>query len=160
MTVDGSQHLVSFRLDGDEFAADVHAVERILRYAQPTAIPNLPDWLEGVLEYEARIIPVIDLRRRFGLNRTEPGAQTRILVITAGEEWIGAVVDAVHDVVPVAAGSVAPPPALFRGLPAGYVRGLVRRDGRLIVYLDVERILSAHEHLELQRLTTDAAADV
>jgi purine-binding chemotaxis protein CheW len=157
MMVDGSQHLVSFRLDGDEFAADVHAVERILRYAQPTAIPSLPDWLDGVLEYEARVIPIIDLRRRFGLNRTEPSAQTRIIVITVGQEWVGAVVDAVHDVVSVAADSVAPPPTLFRGLPAAYVRGLVRREGRLIVYLDVEQILSAHERLELQRLTVDAA---
>jgi purine-binding chemotaxis protein CheW len=152
-------HVVTFRLEEDHFAADVHAVERVLRYRRPTPIPGLPDWLDGVVEYEARAVPVIDLRQRFGLPRVEPRSETRILVIAVGSEWVGAVVDAVLDVVRLAPENISPAPSLFRGLPAEYLRGLIRSEDRLIVYLDAERILSAHERLELERVAVGISAD-
>jgi purine-binding chemotaxis protein CheW len=142
---------VTFRLGEDYFAADIFAVERVLRYQAPTVVPNLPSWIEGVLEYQHRIIPVVSLRRRFGMTDVEPRPETRILVLASDGEWIGVVVDAVQEVVSVAAAELSPPPGLFRGLSREFLRGIVRRDERLIVFLDVQRLLASDERLIVQQ---------
>jgi purine-binding chemotaxis protein CheW len=142
---------VTFRLGEDYFAADIFAVERVLRYQAPTVVPNLPSWIEGVLEYQHRIIPVVSLRRRFGMTDVEPRPETRILVLASDGEWIGVVVDAVQEVVSVAAAELSPPPGLFRGLSREVLRGIVRRDERLIVFLDVQRLLASDERLIVQQ---------
>jgi purine-binding chemotaxis protein CheW len=98
---------------------------------------------------------VIDLRRRFEMEPAPAQPATRILVFAADSEWVGAVVDAVLEVTTVAGTDLAPPPTLFRGLSAEYVRGIVRRDGRLIVYLDVAKLLTATERLTLRNVTGD-----
>jgi purine-binding chemotaxis protein CheW len=125
-------------------------VERVVRYTKPTPLPNLPNWLEGVLDYQGRVVPVVDLRARFGLERREPLPESRIILFTAGEEWIGAVVDAVLEVTDVPVEQMAPPPKVFRGLKADYLRGLLRRDDGLIIFLDVPHLLSSTERLELR----------
>ena len=145
--------LVTFRLGDDLFAADIFAVERVLRYQTPTAIPNVPDWIEGVIEYQKRVVPVIDLRRRFEMPAKPPDNLTRTLVFNAAGDWIAATVDMVVEVATVDAGIVAPPPALFRGLAAEFLRGVVRRDDRLIIFLDMGRLLSTNERLTLERAT-------
>jgi purine-binding chemotaxis protein CheW len=146
-----AHQLVTFRLDDELFAADIFAVERVLRHQPPTPIPDVPEWVAGVIEYQGRIVPVVDLRRRFGFEAAAPRTATRILVFATEQEWIGAVVDAVMEVVTVPAAQVAPPPPLFRGLSGEYVRGIVRRDGKLLVYLDAARLLTATERLALER---------
>ena len=151
--------IVTFRVGEDLFAADVHSVERVLRYAQPRSIPNVPAWLQGVIDYRGRVVPVIDLRQRFELSASETGAATRILVLVMGDEWVGAVVDAVFEVATVTPADVAPPPALFRGVAGEYLRGVVRRDGQLVVLLDVARVLSSNDRLALGRAADEAAGD-
>lgn len=141
--------VVTFRLGPEHFAADILAVERVLRYAAPTAVPRLPDWVDGVLDYEDRVVPVIDLRRRFGIAAEAPRPENRIIIFAVADQWVGAVVDAVHDVVALGAEQMAPPPPLFRGLPAEYLRGLVRRDGRMVICLEVQRLLTSTEALQL-----------
>ncbi|HXY31331.1 MAG TPA: chemotaxis protein CheW [Gemmatimonadaceae bacterium] len=143
--------LVTFRLGPDRFAADIFAVERVLRYTPPTPVPNLPEWLAGVLDYQSRVVPVLDLRARLGLERAAPRLETRIIVFSVDDDWIGAVVDAVLEVVPLAAGELSPPPPLFRGLAADYLLGLVRRPDGLLIVLDVRRLLTATERLALTR---------
>lgn len=152
MTTATSQQVVTFRVGEEHFAADILAVERVLRHVAPMPVPNLPAWMEGVLEYESRVVPVIDLRRRFGLDEEgRPQAGVRIIVFRAGEEWVGALVDAVLEVVNIDGAQLSPPPPLLRGLKAEYVRGLLHHDGRMIILLEMERLLTATEHLELQR---------
>ncbi|HET7621083.1 MAG TPA: chemotaxis protein CheW [Gemmatimonadaceae bacterium] len=177
MSEQTSHQVVTFRVGKDEFAADIMAVERVLRYVEPTAVPHLPEWVEGVIEYEGRVIPVIDLARRFEIGRrdgggvgSDGGATTRrVIVFAVGEEWIGAVVDSVLEVVVIPEERISPPPAIFRGLSAEYLRGLVRRaeakrggaaapEGALLIFLEVERLLSATERLVLQRAMADGAA--
>lgn len=154
-----AQQLVTFRLGDDLFAADIYSVERVLRYQPPTPIPNVPDWVDGVIEYRGRIIPVIDLRLRFGLDRVEPRPESRILVFSVGNDWIGAIVDAVLEVASPTADQLAPPPPLFRGLSAEFLRGVVRRNDRLIVFLEVTRLLTTDERLVLERAADGATHD-
>ncbi|HEY9449367.1 MAG TPA: chemotaxis protein CheW, partial [Gemmatimonadaceae bacterium] len=118
-----SSQVVTFRVGDDEFAADIMAVERVLRYMHPTPVPNLPDWVEGVLEHHGRVVPVIDLARRFGVapesaspdRAPDGGVGRRIIIFVVGDDWIGAVVDAVLEVVVIPPELVTPPPELFRG---------------------------------------------
>jgi purine-binding chemotaxis protein CheW len=154
MTVAIAQQLVTFRLGDDQFAVDVSVVERVLRHTTPSVVPNLPAWIDGVIEHGGRVVPVIDLRTRFKMPRLAPRPEHRILVLAIGEEWLGVTVDSVHEVLAVTAEEIAPPPPLFRGLAAEYLKGLVRRDGSLLIFLDVAHVLTSSELLEL----TSAAA--
>jgi purine-binding chemotaxis protein CheW len=154
-----AQQLVTFRLGEDYFAADIYSVERVLRYQPPTPIPNVPEWVEGVIEYRSRIIPVIDLRLRFGLERVEPRPESRILVFSVGNDWIGAVVDAVLEVATPTSDELAPPPPLFRGLSAEFLRGVVRRNDRLIVFLEVTKLLTTDERVALEHAADGVTGD-
>jgi purine-binding chemotaxis protein CheW len=151
MNVPELSKIVTFRLGEDFFAADIYAVERVLRYQAPTQIPNVPSWIEGVIEYLGRVVPVINLRRRFELPEVAVAAETRILVFNASGEWVAALVDAVLEVSGLDPAAVSPPPALFRGLSAEYLKGIVRRKDRLVILLDVARLLSSSDRLALER---------
>lgn len=155
-TADTSQ-IVTFRLGDDLFAADIYSVERVLRHQAPTAIPNVPDWIEGVIDYQGRVVPVINLRRRFELPPAPVANDTRILVLNAGGEWIAAIVDGVLEVAGLAADGVQPPPPLFRGLAGEYIKGITRRGERLVIFLDVERLLSTTERLHLESAAPEPA---
>lgn len=148
--------IVTFRLGEDLFAADIFAVERVLRYQVPTPIPNVPDWIEGVIEYQSRVVPVIDLRRRFEMDSKTPDNHTRILVFTAAGEWIAATVDQVVEVATVENAQVAPPPEIFRGLESAFLRGVVRRGEKLLIFLDVGKLLSTNERLTLEKAAAEA----
>jgi purine-binding chemotaxis protein CheW len=154
MTTLTAQQLVTFRLGDDQFAIDVAAVERVLRFTAPLAVPNLPAWIDGVIEHGGRVVPVIDLRTRFAMPRLEPRPEHRILVLAIGDEWLGVTVDSVHEVLSVMPDEIAPTPPIFRGLNAEFLKGLVRSEGSLIIFLDVARVLTSSELLEL----TSAAA--
>lgn len=154
-----SDKLVTFRLGDDHFAADVHAVERVLRYAAPTSVPDMPEYIEGVMDYLGRVVPLVNLRRRFELPVMPPGPETRTLILNVSGEWIGVVVDSVTEVAPFDPARVAPPPKLFRGLAAEYLKGIVRQGDRLVIYLDVEQLLSTTERIALQRSGTEALAN-
>lgn len=149
--------LVTFRLADDLFAAGIFSVERVLRYEAPRPVPDLPPWIEGVIEYQSRVVPVVDLRKRFELPESPVRPETRILVLNAGAEWVGALVDAVVEVATVDAARIAPPPAFFRGLASEYLDGIVKRDDKLVIVLDVERLLSATDRLVLERAAAAGA---
>ena len=144
--------LVTFRLADDLFAADIFAVERVLRYQTPRTLPDVPSWIEGVIEYQQHVIPVVNLRRRFELAERAPAPDTRIVVLNARGEWIGIVVDSVLEVSSVDSGMISPAPSFFRGLAGEYVKGILRRgEGeRLVIVLDVEQLLTATERIALE----------
>jgi purine-binding chemotaxis protein CheW len=147
--------IVTFRVGGDFFAADVQAVERVLRYKQVTPVPNLPDWVAGVHEYQKRVVPVVDLRVRFELPRETPNADTRIIVFNTSSGWTGGIVDAVLDVSAIERGRLETPPPLLRGLAAEYLHGIARRDGQLVLLLDADRVLSSTERALLRQVIGD-----
>ncbi len=145
-----STRLVTFRLGQHLFAAEIHAVQRVLRHEPPRALPDMPDWMEGVVDYQGTVVPVIDMRRRFGLPATTPGPQSRLMVCSASGGQVAMLVDAVLDVKPVSPGDVMDPPELFRGLAGEYLKGLTRRQQQLVVVLDVESLLSSQVPLRFQ----------
>ena len=154
-----SNKLVTFRLGDDHFAADIFSVERVLRYTTPTAVPDMPEYIEGVIDYQGRVVPIVNLRRRFEMDDLEVRNETRILILHSDGEWIGVVVDAVTAVTPFDPASVAPPPRLFRGLSCEYLKGIVRMSERLVIFLDVERLLSSTERIALDRAGMEALAN-
>jgi purine-binding chemotaxis protein CheW len=151
MTTATAAQIVTFRLGDDLFAADINDVERVLRYSEPTPVPNVPTWVQGVIEYRSQVVPVIDLRIRFELEATPPSGMTRLMVLASQGEWIAAVVDQVLEVVPLGASQLAPPPPLFKGMSAEFLRGILRRHDRLIIVLDVSRMLATQERLAFDR---------
>jgi purine-binding chemotaxis protein CheW len=142
--------LVTFRLGEDLFAADIFSVERVLRYAVPTPVPDMPDYIEGVMDYQGRVVPIVNLRRRFELSAAPAVGETRILVLNVAGDWIGVVVDAVTEVAAYDRAAVSEPPKLFRGLSAEYLKGIVRRGDRLVIFLDVDHLLSSTDRISLQ----------
>ncbi len=150
--------LVTFRLGDDLFAAGIFSVERVLRHQPPTSVPDLPPWVQGVIEYQGRVLPVIDLRRRFELPEATIRPETRIVVLNAGDDWVGAVVDAVVEVASVDPSQVSPPPPFFRGLAAEYLKGICRRGDRLVIVLDIDRLLSETGRIVLERPPAAAEA--
>jgi purine-binding chemotaxis protein CheW len=143
--------LVIFRLGEDLFASDVHSVERVLRYVAPTPVPDTPEYIEGVMDYLGRVVPVVNLRRRLELPANDARGDTRIVVVHVSGEWIGVVVDGVTEVAAFDPTTVTAPPRLFRGLTGQYLRGIIKLGNRLIMYLDVEHLLTSTERISLQQ---------
>jgi purine-binding chemotaxis protein CheW len=142
--------LVTFRLGEDYFAADIFSVERVLRYSVPTSVPDMPAYIEGVIDYQGRVVPIVNLRLRFELPKMDAVAETRTLVLNVAGEWIGVVVDAVTEVASFDRAAVQPPPKIFRGLAGDYLKGIIRRGERLVIFLDVDQLLSSSERIALQ----------
>lgn len=142
--------LVTFRVGDDTFAADVFAVERVIEYQQPNAVPNAPDWIEGIIEYQSRVVPTINLRRRFELPEAKSAGARRIVVFSVEKEWMAAVVDSVQEVRTVDAAQISAPPPIFRGLPCEYIRGILREGEKLTICLEIARLLSTTERVMLQ----------
>jgi purine-binding chemotaxis protein CheW len=150
MTMAGDDiQLVSFRLAGHEFAFNIFQVERILRYEAPSPLPKAPAFLEGMLRYEGGAVPVIDLRKRLGVAAPQEEG-TRIIVLEWEGTKLGAVVDAVTEVMQVPAASIAPPQPIVRGLAAEYISGIVVRDKRTIIVFNTGKLLTATEKLALE----------
>jgi purine-binding chemotaxis protein CheW len=141
--------LVTFKVGGQDFAFNIFQVERILRYEAPAPLPKAPEFLEGVLQYQGAAIPLVDLRKR--LNMAAPLREdTRTVILEFEGGKIGVIVDAVTEVLQVAAQAVTPPPAIVKGLAAEYIAGLVVQNGRTIVVLNTNKLLNAKEKLALQ----------
>lgn len=158
--------LVTFTVGSDTLAAPVESVERVIRYVAPSPIPGMPAWLEGVISYRGVMVPVIDLRRRFGREGAANGAGTRVVVFNTQPEWLAAIVDAVTEVVTVDAAKIVPPPSLVRGLSGAYLLGMVQHKEQVVLVLDVAKVLSASEVLTLESLqdvsggpTSDTVSD-
>lgn len=151
--------IVTFRLGDELFAADIFSVERVLRHEAASVVPDLPEWIVGVLEHRGTVMPVVDMRRRLGVPAGAPGPETRTMVLGTETGWIGAEVDAVLEVANIPASSMTAPPPLFRGLSAEFVRGIAKVGGRLVVVLEMERVLTSADRIAFERaLEAEAAA--
>jgi len=140
--------LVTFKVGGQEFAFNIFQVERILRYETPSPLPKAPDYLEGVLQYQGGAVPLVDLRKRLGAAAPLRD-DTRIVILEFEGGKLGVVVDAVSEVTQVPAATVTPPPGIVKGLAAEYITGLVVKNGRTIIVLNTNKLLTSKEKLAL-----------
>lgn len=136
-----ARRLVTFGIGTAWYAVDVVHVERVLRHDGVFPIPNMPSWMEGMVENRGRIVPVVDLRRRLGLDGVPGPGTRRLLVLSLGDDVMAAAVDRVVDVRPVAEDEVTPPPGIVRGLAGECLLGVLRRDDTMVLVLDVPRLL-------------------
>jgi purine-binding chemotaxis protein CheW len=149
MTVGDDVQLVTFRIAGQDFAFNIFQVERILRYESPAPLPKAPDFLEGVLRYQGAAVPLIDLRKRLGAPAPLRD-DTRTIILEWEGAKLGIIVDAVTEVLQVAATEVTAPPGIVKGLAAEYITGLVVKDKRTIVVFNTAKLLNSKEKIALE----------
>ncbi|HAO93651.1 MAG: chemotaxis protein CheW [Deltaproteobacteria bacterium GWC2_56_8] len=137
--------LVTFRLGNEEFSLDILRVQEIIRHMDLTRVPRTPDFVEGVINLRGRVIPVLDLRKRFGLPAEDRTNETRIIVVDVDNRTVGLKVDAVSEVLRLPSDTVEPPPSIVTGAESEYIKGVGKLDNRLIILLDVSKILSRSE---------------
>lgn len=150
--------IVAFRLGTDEFGVEVQQVQEVIAFQRARPVPHAPEFVEGVIDVRGTVVPVVDLRKRFGLPAPPPDADTRVLLTPLGHEQIGLVVDAVTEVTRVPPADISEPPAFFRGLAARYLAGLARARGGLLILLRLDRILTSEERLALLGAEPEEAA--
>ncbi|HPP52704.1 MAG TPA: chemotaxis protein CheW [Thermoguttaceae bacterium] len=148
----GTLQLVSFHLAEEEYAVEITKVREIILLSEITRVPQTPDYVRGLINLRSTVIPVIDLRRRFGLPAGEQTAESRIMVVDVRGKTIGIVVDAVDEVLRVSRDKIAPPPPTVAGLGREYLRGLVKLEGRLLIFLDIDQILRQEDQETLARM--------
>ena len=142
--------LVTFRIGEEEFGVDILRVQEIIRIMEITRVPKAPDFVEGVINLRGKVIPIIDLRKRFGLEVKEYVKHTRIIVIEISNMIVGFVVDAVSEVLRIPADTVEPPPpAVMGGIDSEYISGVGKLEDRLLILLDLDKLLSQEEQAEL-----------
>jgi purine-binding chemotaxis protein CheW len=134
--------LVGFHVGGEEYGLDILRVQEIIRLQHLTRVPNSPDSMDGVMNLRGKIIPVIALRKRFGLEPVSPDKQTRIVVVEIQGTVLGFIVDSVSEVLRIPADTVEPPPLLGQNKQE-YVSGVGKLDERLLILLDVDRLMSS-----------------
>jgi purine-binding chemotaxis protein CheW len=137
--------LVSFKIGEEEFGVDILSVQEINRMSQITKVPNTPEFIEGVINLRGRIIPVIDLRVKLGLPRKAHGKDTRIVVVELKGQTIGFIVDEVSEVLRIPKNITEPPPEMIGGVKTDYITSIGKLEDRLLILLDLEKILSTLE---------------
>jgi len=147
-----SVQLVSFRLAQEEYGIEITKVQEIILLGEITRVPQTPDYIKGLINLRNMVIPIVDLRLRFGLPQQEPTADTRIMVLNVRGKTIGIIVDAVSEVLRVARDQIAPPPPTVASLGREYLTGLVRLEHRLLILLDVEYLLTPDEATSLDAM--------
>ncbi len=151
-TDDKLLQLVTFKVADEEFGLDILKVQEIIRIMEITRVPRAPAFVDGVINLRGKVIPIIDLRQRFGMERREHDQQTRIIVIELDRLIVGFVVDSVSEVLRIPASTVETPPSIVAGVDAEYISGVGKLEDRLLILLDLDKLLSADERQAVDAL--------
>jgi len=139
---EATEHLATFFLDREEYGVDVRQVQEIRRMSEITGVPRAPDFVRGVINLRGRILPVLDLKRKLGLGEVAAGPATRIVVVRVKERLLGLLVDGASQVLKVEVSRIEPPPEEVVEKGGDYIRGVAKLDDRLIILVDLERLLA------------------
>ena len=146
--------LVIFHLAKEEYGLPITKVQEINRLVPITRLPQTPSFMEGIINLRGFIIPIVDLRKRFQLPAVEHTDETRIIVVEVNGQTIGIIVDSVAEVVRLSQASIEPPPPAFI-LDAQYVHGVGKLDERLLILLDIDKILTSQEEILVKQISQD-----
>lgn len=146
---DSTQEVLTFRLGAEEYGIDILKVQEIRSYEQPTRIANAPAYLKGVVDLRGVIVPIVDLRIKFGcVNETGEAAITPftvVIVLNVRGRILGAVVDSVSDVLPLNRQAIRPAPQMSTVVDTSYITGIADHADRLLIVMDIEALMSSRE---------------
>ena len=137
--------LVGFRLDNEDYAIAITKIQEIILMKPITRIPQVPDFIEGLINLRGSVIPIVNLRKRFGLPPREIDDETRTIVVNVHEKTVGCVVDAVTQVMRINRDQIQPPPLGVMAVNHQYLAGLAKLDDRLLIILDIDKLFQAEE---------------
>lgn len=137
--------LVGFRLDGDDYAIPITRIQEIILMKPVTRIPQVPAFIEGLINLRGVVIPLINLRTRFGMAPREVDDETRTIVLNLHDRTIGCIVDAVTQVMRLAGDQIQSTPTTIASVARNYIAGLARLEDRLLIVLDVEKLFDPSE---------------
>jgi purine-binding chemotaxis protein CheW len=150
-------HIVGFQVGRETYGVPIASLHEIVRVTEITAVPDAPEYIEGVINLRGKIVSVIDLRKRFGEKDAASGRKNRILVVESAGRLTGLIVDSASDVLKIPAEDVEPPPAVFQEGGLNCVTGLGKYKDRLIILLDMNKLLQGGS-LRAQRAEAKAAS--
>ena len=157
--IEGEAQLVAFKLGGDEYGIEISQVREIIRKREITPVPRQPAYVEGILNVRGTIIPVVNLKKRFGLTG-DMTQHPHTIIVESGEGLVGLLVEAVSEVLRVPSDHIHPPPSVTTGLDSEYLRGICRIGERLLIYLDVKKVVKSSPTATIQPRDQDAREQV
>jgi purine-binding chemotaxis protein CheW len=149
------QQLVIFELANEFYGINIAVVESIIKMQAITQLPQTPAYVKGVTNLRGSVLPVIDLRNRFGLDAREDTRQTRIIIVTMGSIKVGVVVDGVSEVLRVSDELIEPLPPMVNSVNSVFLKGIVRLENRLIILLELGKVLDLNDQQALEALVED-----
>jgi purine-binding chemotaxis protein CheW len=148
------QQLVVFELANEFYGINIAMVESIIKMQAITQLPHTPPFVKGVTNLRGSVLPVLDLRIRFALDAQEDTRQTRIMIVTMGNVKTGIIVDGVSEVLRVSDENIEPLPPMINSVDSAFLKGIARLENRLIILLELSRVLNLEEQHSLETLTT------
>lgn len=149
---DAISQVVTFRLANEEYGLNIMSVQEIILMGQITEVPEVPAYIRGLINLRGKVIPIVDLRRRFSLEAGEVTEHTRIMVVNSCATTFGIVVDAVSKVLRIEADQIEPPPPGLVGLEQAYIQGLVKMEEKIMILLNVDAVLSQKDETQLAEI--------
>ena len=151
--IEMTQYL-TFKLEEEIFALDISKVREVLDFTAITKVPRTPEFMRGVINLRGNVVPVVDMRLKFGMTKTENTVNTCIIIVEInldGEMTVlGALADAVQEVIDLGAGQIEPAPKIGTKLKTDFIQGMGKRDEGFIIILDIDRVFSADELVLVQ----------
>lgn len=145
----GEVKVIVFRLRDEEYGVEVSQVKSIEKLEHITRVPRTPKFVKGVINLRGVVTPIIDLRNRFGLEEAAYTESTRIIIVAVGELEVGLIVDAANDVIDIPVDAIEPPPEVVGGVEAAYLRGVAKLEKRLLILLNLDKVLNTEEIRQL-----------
>jgi len=136
------EELVLFDLGNEIYGVDISVVYEIIRMQAITMVPKAPFFVEGIINLRGKVIPIVDMRKRFGLPKVEQNKDNRIMVLENSGQNVGIIVDAVTEVLRIPSESVEPPSSIIVSATSDYILGIAKHNKNMIILLDMERVLS------------------
>jgi len=155
--MDKDIQIVGFRIGRETFGLPIALVREIVRVPEITSVPNAPDYIEGVINLRGRIIPVVDLRKRFGEKVIESSKRNRIVVVELESRAIGLIVNSASEVIKIPPSDIEAPHSVFQEGELNYITGVGKFRGRLVMMLDLSKILQRGELRRLEDAAESAA---
>lgn len=151
------QQFLTFNIGGEEYGVGLMSVREIKGWSKTTRLPNSPDFMKGVINLRGVVIPIFDLRKRFGMGDTEPHEKNAVIILAVGKRLIGVLVDAVSDILNANADDIRAAPHVESKIDANFVSGIISIDEKMVVLLDVEKIFDLSMLAEADKISAKAS---